>query len=92
MPTADALSPIIASLFTGNAIVVKPSELVAWSTLHFIRAVRDCLTACGEDPELVQCCVCLPDTVETLTGSERIKHITFVSWSRAKNQQRVSPE
>ncbi|CEQ41728.1 SPOSA6832_03470 [Sporobolomyces salmonicolor] len=47
-PFADALSPIIASLFSGNAIVVKPSESVAWSSLQVIEAVRTCLAACGE--------------------------------------------
>ncbi|KAK4048506.1 Meiotic Sister-Chromatid recombination aldehyde dehydrogenase [Microbotryomycetes sp. JL201] len=77
-PAHNALSPIIASLFTGNAIVLKPSELVAWSTLYFIDAVKQCLIACGEDPELVQCCITLPDSVEALTGDERIKHITFI--------------
>ncbi|KAK4053594.1 Meiotic Sister-Chromatid recombination aldehyde dehydrogenase [Microbotryomycetes sp. JL221] len=77
-PAHNALSPIIASLFTGNAIVVKPSELVAWSTLHYIDAVKKCLIACNEDPELVQCCITLPDSVEALTGSDRIKHITFI--------------
>ncbi|GAA5905127.1 hypothetical protein JCM6882_000387 [Rhodosporidiobolus microsporus] len=74
----NALSPIIASLFSGNAIVVKPSENVAWSSLIFIDAVRSCLEACGEDPELVQVVVTLPDSVEALTGDPRIKHITFI--------------
>lgn len=77
-PLHNALGPIIASLAAGNAIVVKPSELVAWSSLIFVQAVRDCLEACGEDPELVQVVVTLPETVEALTGDPRIKHITFV--------------
>lgn len=47
-PIHNALSPIIAALFSGNAIVVKPSENVAWSSLHIIEAVRACLAACGE--------------------------------------------
>ncbi|GAA5827611.1 hypothetical protein JCM11251_001757 [Rhodosporidiobolus azoricus] len=74
----NALSPIIASLFSGNAIVVKPSENVAWSSLIFIEAVRSCLEACGEDPNLVQIVVTLPESVEALTGDPRIKHITFI--------------
>ncbi|SCV72987.1 BQ2448_6912 [Microbotryum intermedium] len=77
-PAHNALSPIIASLFSGNAIVVKPSELVAWSSHHYVQAVRSCLSACGEDPNLVQIVVPLPDTVEHLTGHRRIKHITFI--------------
>ncbi|BGP20001.1 hypothetical protein JCM10213_006779 [Rhodosporidiobolus nylandii] len=74
----NALSPIIASLFAGNAIVVKPSENVAWSSLIFVEAVRACLAACGEDADLVQAVVTLPDSVEALTGDARIKHITFI--------------
>lgn len=76
---SDALSPLISALATGNAIVIKPSELVAWSTLHYMRAVKSCLVACGEDPDLVQCIVTRPRDVEALTGDPRIKHITFVS-------------
>ncbi|ORY51776.1 putative meiotic recombination-related protein [Leucosporidium creatinivorum] len=74
----NALSPIIASLFTGNAIILKASENVAWASHHYIRAVRSCLEACGESPELVQIVTCLPDAVEALTGDTRIKHITFI--------------
>ena len=47
-PVHNALSPIIAALASGNSIVVKPSENVAWSSLNVIRAVRSCLEACGE--------------------------------------------
>ena len=72
------MSPIIASLFTGNAIVVKPSENVAWSSHHFVNAVRSILVACGHPPDLVQIVTCLPDSVEALTGDARIKHITFI--------------
>lgn len=72
------ISPIIASLAAGNAIVVKPSEMVAWSSHIYADAVRACLAACGEDPDLVQIVVTLPDSVEALTGDARLKHITFV--------------
>lgn len=75
----NLISPIIAALAAGNAIVVKPSENVAWSSLIFVQAIRDCLAACGEDPELVQVVVTLPESVEALTGDARLKHITFVS-------------
>lgn len=47
-PFHNVLGPIIASLAAGNAIVVKPSEQVAWSSQVFIDAVRKCLEACGE--------------------------------------------
>ncbi|GAA6046801.1 hypothetical protein JCM3770_005649 [Rhodotorula araucariae] len=77
-PLHNALGPIVAALAAGDAIVVKPSEQVAWSSLIFIDAVRSCLRACGEDPELVQIVVTLPESVEALTGDPRIKHITFI--------------
>ncbi|TNY18946.1 meiotic sister-chromatid recombination aldehyde dehydrogenase [Rhodotorula diobovata] len=77
-PLHNALGPIVAALAAGDAIVVKPSEQVAWSSLVFIEAVRDCLAACGEDPELVQVVVTLPESVEALTSDARIKHITFI--------------
>lgn len=77
-PYHNLMGPIIAALFTGNAIVLKPSEQVAWSSHQFVEAVRNCLEACGQDRELVQIVTCLPDAVEALTGDTRIKHITFV--------------
>ncbi|KAK4704146.1 hypothetical protein P7C70_g2068, partial [Phenoliferia sp. Uapishka_3] len=77
-PFHNLISPIISSLFAGNAILLKPSELVLWSSDHYIRAIRSCLEACGHDPDLVQMIGCLPDAVEALTGDERIQHITFI--------------
>ncbi|GJN93952.1 hypothetical protein Rhopal_007012-T1 [Rhodotorula paludigena] len=77
-PFHNVLGPIIASLAAGNAIVVKPSEQVAWSSQVYLDAVRKCLEACGEDPDLVQIVLTLPDSVEALTGDTRIKHITFI--------------
>lgn len=77
-PFHNLLGPIIAALFTGNAIVVKPSEQVAWSSTHYVEAVRKCLEACGHDPEVVQMVLCLPESAEALTGDTRIKHITFI--------------
>ena len=50
----NAWSPIIASLFAGNAVVLKCSENVVWSTTWFVRAIRECLSVMGYDPELVQ--------------------------------------
>jgi hypothetical protein len=50
----NLLSPILAAIFAGNGIVVKCSENVVWSSQWFIGAVKECLRACGQDPELVQ--------------------------------------
>lgn len=62
----------------GNTIVVKCSEYVGWSSTYFVGAVRECLTACGWDPDIVQLVVCYPEEAEALTTSPDIKHITFI--------------
>ncbi|PWZ03707.1 Aldedh-domain-containing protein [Testicularia cyperi] len=74
----NCMGPIIASVFAGNSIVVKASELVAWSAAYFVDAIRTCLAAAGADPELVQLVTCFPDAVETLTTHPDIAHITFI--------------
>jgi len=51
-PLHNAWSPILASLFSGNAVVLKCSEQVIWSTTWFVGAIKECLRACHFDPEL----------------------------------------
>ncbi|EGO21748.1 hypothetical protein SERLADRAFT_451764 [Serpula lacrymans var. lacrymans S7.9] len=80
-PLHNAWSPIIASIFAGNAVVLKCSEHVIWSTTWFVGAIQECLRACGYKHavlELVQVVCCWPDQAETLTKSPMIKHITFI--------------
>lgn len=72
------VSPVISALFSGNAIVVKPSEQVCWSSLYFIEIVRGALKACGHSPELVQTVICFPDVANHLTSHPTIKHITII--------------
>ncbi|EIN13899.1 Aldedh-domain-containing protein [Punctularia strigosozonata HHB-11173 SS5] len=81
-PLHNALSPIMASIFAGNGVVLKCSEHVVWSTTWFIGAVKECLRACGHDPDLVQLVRCYPDEAEALTTSPMIKHITFIGSER----------
>lgn len=50
----NLFSPILAGIFAGNAVVVKCSENVVWSSQWFINAIKECLRACDKDPELVQ--------------------------------------
>ncbi|TDL28101.1 ALDH-like protein [Rickenella mellea] len=77
-PLHNAWSPIIASIFAGNGIVVKCSEKVVWSSMWFIGAVQECLGVCGFDRDLVQLVCCWPSEAEALTKSSLIKHITFI--------------
>lgn len=53
-PLHNLANPVIAALFAGNAVVVKPSEHTSWSSLHFARIVRRALALCGHSPELMQ--------------------------------------
>jgi hypothetical protein len=50
----NAWSTILAAIFAGNAVVLKCSEHVIWSTTWFVGAIKACLRACQFDPELVQ--------------------------------------
>lgn len=75
----NALGPILASVFAGNAILLKASEQVVWSSTWFIGAVRKCLAAVGLDPNVVQLTICLPGTAEVhITKNPLIRHITFI--------------
>ena len=60
-PCDSTLSPIDlgayssrVTLMAGNAIVLKPSEWVAWSSARFVDDLRGVLERCGHDPDLVQ--------------------------------------
>jgi acyl-CoA reductase-like NAD-dependent aldehyde dehydrogenase len=53
----NAWSPIVASIFAGNAIVLKASEHVAWSTEWFVGAIHKCLEDLGYDADIIQVCV-----------------------------------
>jgi len=81
-PLHNAWSPILTALFAGNAIVIKCSEHVAWSSAWFVNVIKECLRACNFDPELVQLVCCFPDQAEGLTRSPKIKHITFIGSER----------
>ncbi|KAL7425233.1 Meiotic Sister-Chromatid recombination aldehyde dehydrogenase [Cryptotrichosporon argae] len=74
----NLVSPVLAALFAGDAVVLKCSENVAWSSRWFAGAVRRCLKRCGHDPAVFQLVICLPDVAETLTRNPTIKHITFI--------------
>jgi acyl-CoA reductase-like NAD-dependent aldehyde dehydrogenase len=53
-PYQNIVNPIIPALMAGNAIVIKPSEWVAWSSARFIDAFRGVLADAGHDPNLIQ--------------------------------------
>jgi acyl-CoA reductase-like NAD-dependent aldehyde dehydrogenase len=53
-PFQNIINPIIPALMAGNAIVLKPSEWVAWSSARFIEALRGVIQDAGHDPNLIQ--------------------------------------
>jgi acyl-CoA reductase-like NAD-dependent aldehyde dehydrogenase len=77
-PFHNLMGPIIASLFTGNAIVLKCSEQVVWSSQFFIKLVKECLTACGHSPDLVQLVCTWPEDANYFTSHQGLSHITFI--------------
>lgn len=74
----NLISPVIASIFAGNAIIVKGSENTAWSSNYFASIATSALVACGHSPDIVQSVVCWPDVAEHLTSHPGISHITFI--------------
>ena len=72
------VSPIISAIFSGNGILVKPSEQTCWSSIYFTDIIRGVLRICGHDKDLVQTVVCLPEVAEHLTSHPNISHITFI--------------
>ncbi|KAK4695016.1 hypothetical protein P7C71_g2659, partial [Lecanoromycetidae sp. Uapishka_2] len=72
------MGPLISTLFTGSAIIVKASESTAWSTQYFASIARAALQACGHSPNLVQPLLCWPQAADHLTSHGSISHITFI--------------
>jgi acyl-CoA reductase-like NAD-dependent aldehyde dehydrogenase len=53
-PFQNIVNPLIPALMAGNAIVLKPSEWVAWSSAKFIDALRSVIEEAGHNRDLVQ--------------------------------------
>lgn len=77
-PLHNLLGPVAASLFAGDAVVVKCSEQVAWSSEVFVQIAKRALELHGYDPNLVQLVCCWPEHADTLTTHPLVKHITFI--------------
>lgn len=77
-PFHNLLGPIVAAIFTGNAIVVKCSEQVIWSSKWFVDLVRAILKELNIDEDLVQLCYCFPNDADHFTSHPELNHITFI--------------
>lgn len=72
------MGPLISTLFTGSALVVKASESTAWSTQYFGSVARAALVSCGHSANLVQPVLCWPPTASHLTSHPGLSHVTFI--------------
>lgn len=72
------MGPIISTLFTGSALILKSSEQTAWSLAPIVSIARTALSACGHSPNLIQPLVCWATTANHLTSHPSVAHITFI--------------
>ena len=72
------MGPLISTLFTGSALVLKASESTAWSSQYFGSIARAALISCGHSANLVQPVLCWPQTASHLTSHPGISHVTFI--------------
>lgn len=77
-PLHNLMGPVAAALFTGNAVVVKCSEQVVWSSTYFAHLARRALEVEGFDPDVVQLICCWPEDADSLTAHPLLKHVTFI--------------
>ncbi|CAO1623956.1 unnamed protein product [Parajaminaea phylloscopi] len=77
-PFHNILGPITAALASGNAIVVKPSEHVAWSTTYYVQCIHRILSALNLPTTLVTLVLAHPPLAPYLSMHPSIKHITFI--------------
>jgi acyl-CoA reductase-like NAD-dependent aldehyde dehydrogenase len=85
-PYQNIVNPIIPALMAGNAIVIKPSEWVAWSSAKFIDAFRGVLADAGHNPDLIQAVQGYGATGAALVRSD-VDTILFIG--SVKNGRRV---
>jgi len=70
-PTWNAYPAMLASLATGNAVIVKPHPTAILPMALAVRTCREVLAAAGFSPDLVTLCL---DTVAEPVGKLLIKH------------------
>ncbi|KAI8071277.1 Aldehyde/histidinol dehydrogenase [Gongronella butleri] len=76
-PFHNTIGPVISALMSGNGIMVKCSEYVAWSSSFYVQVIRKCLEVHGHDPELVQFINGFADAGEAVVKSG-VDHVTFI--------------
>lgn len=77
-PFHNILGPILAALASGNAVIVKPSENVAFSTTYYVQCLHRILEALKLPTSLVTLVLVHPPLAPYLTKHPLIKHVTFI--------------
>ncbi|CAJ0629042.1 4017_t:CDS:2, partial [Entrophospora sp. SA101] len=68
------------ALYSGNGILVKASEQVAWSMKYYENIIKTCLIACGHDPDIVQFLCGFAECGEAIVKSG-VDGVTFIGSS-----------
>ena len=68
-PLHNMFNPALAAIFSGNSIIIKPSEETLYSSLHYIRILRRALSLCGLPVDAVQIVLGGPEVGEKLVSS-----------------------
>eukprot|EP00050_Salpingoeca_kvevrii_P014418 m.35957 g.35957 ORF g.35957 m.35957 type:complete len:608 (+) comp5753_c0_seq1:41-1864(+) len=76
-PFHNMFGPLISALFSGNAIVIKVSEYVCWSSEYYGNIVKETLKQLGHSPDLVQIIVGTGEAGNALVTSG-IDKVTFI--------------
>lgn len=76
-PLQNILSSLVAPLFAGNAVVIKASEAVAWSTARFQQITDEALRREGFSPDTVQIINGYGDTGAALVRAQ-VQKILFI--------------
>lgn len=76
-PLQNILSSLVAPLFAGNAVVIKASEAVAWSTARFQQITDEALRRHGFSPDTVQIINGYGDTGAALVRAN-VQKILFI--------------
>ncbi|KAH9319007.1 hypothetical protein KI387_020776, partial [Taxus chinensis] len=68
-PFHNVFNPMLAAVFSGNAIVIKVSEHASWSGCFYFRIIQAALLAAGAPSDLVHVITGFGDTGEALVSS-----------------------
>lgn len=76
-PFQNIVNPIIPALMAGNAVVIKPSEWVAWSSAKIVAAFRGVLESLGHNPDVINAVQGYGETGAALARAE-VDTIIFI--------------